>query len=74
MSTRRPGTRRKEAALCPACGSMRVAPIVYGYPGSELAEDVEKGLMVLGGCCVSEADPTRVCLDCDHRWGHLPIR
>lgn len=50
---------------------MRVVPIMYGLPGPELARDAEKGLMVLGGCCVSEGDPTRACLDCDHRWGHL---
>ena len=73
MSTRRPGTRQKEAPLCPACGSMRVVPIVYGYPAFERATDAEKGLVVLGGCCVDEENPTRACLDCDHRWGHLPI-
>lgn len=74
MSTRRAGTRRKKVALCPVCGSTRVVPIAYGYPGSELTRDAEKGLMVLGGCCVSETNPTRTCRDCGHRWGHLPIR
>jgi hypothetical protein len=53
---------------------MRVVPIVYGFPGSELAEDAEEGLVVLGGCCVSEADPTRACLDCGHPLGRPPIR
>jgi len=70
MRTGRPGTRRKEAALCPTCGSKRVRSIVYGYPGPELARDAENGPVVLGGCCVSEANPTRACLDCGHCWGH----
>jgi len=74
MSTRRLGTRREEAALCPACGSRRGVPIVYGYPGPELSKAAENGLVVLGGCCVSEANPTRACLGCGHCWGHLPIR
>ena len=74
MSTRRPGTRRKNVALCPACGSRRVVPIVYGYPGPKLAKDAGKGLVVLGGCCVSKANPTRACLGCGHCWSHLTIR
>lgn len=74
MSTRRPGTRRKKVAPCPACGSRRGVPIVYGYPSSKLSKDAEKGLVVLGGCCVSEANPTRVCLSCGHCWGPLSMR
>lgn len=73
MRTRRPGAQRKEAVLCPACGSTRVVPIVYGYPASDLVRDAEQGLVVLGGCSVNEADPTRACLDCDHPWNHSTV-
>ena len=70
MRYRRAGVRRPEAALCSACGSRSVVPIVYGFPASKLAKEAEKRRIVLGGCTVSEGDPTHTCLDCNHNWGH----
>ena len=31
---------KRKPAKCPACGSLRVARIVYGYPGPELIQDL----------------------------------
>ena len=55
---------------CPKCESERVAPILYGFPSEGVKFDaVEKGEVVLGGCCVTDNDPEWACLGCDHRWG-----
>ena len=42
--------------------------IIYGFPGSELAEEAERGEVELGGCVVSDADSQGCCQKCDHRW------
>ena len=55
---------RRKPAKCPACGSLRVARIVYGFPGPQMIQDVESGRIALGGCCVSDFDPAWQCLEC----------
>lgn len=52
---------------CPACGSKRVASIMYGYPilSEELEKQLEAGEITLGGCCISSDDPKWECVDCD---------
>ncbi len=55
---------------CPECGSDDVAEIVYGFPGPELAEQAERGEVILGGCCVPLAPAKWGCHACDHEWGH----
>lgn len=55
----RPGPRD-----CPDCGGP-TTPIVYGLPGPELQRQAELGNVVLGGCCVSESNPTHHCPACD---------
>lgn|GEM_PF-1991088 len=53
-------------ARCPACGSDRIARILWGLPvySQELQEQMDAGKVVLGGCCVSDFDPCRTCLGC----------
>ena len=53
---------------CPHCGNREGIPIVYGYPSMELAEEAEKGKVVLGGCCVMEDNPVYHCDRCQHQW------
>lgn len=53
---------------CPRCGSEDIVPIVYGYPGPELVKESEAGKVRLGGCIVSEDNPTHACKRCGHRW------
>ena len=55
---------RHQPAQCPACGSPRIATILYGLP-SEPVEDEEQ--FVLGGCCITGFDPTWRCLECSTR-------
>jgi hypothetical protein len=54
--------------ICPACGSRRTIPIVYGMPGTELIEQVKRGQIVLGGCLVGPDQPDRHCCDCEKSW------
>ncbi len=49
---------------CPACKSKNIASIMYGYPSSKVIEQVEQKKIVLGGCCVSDGDPSWRCADC----------
>lgn len=56
---------------CPACGSGDVAEIRYGLPAHgdrELWQAVEEKRVVLGGCCIWDADPRWHCNHCGHRW------
>jgi len=46
---------------CPECHSLSgLREIIYGLPD----EPFEDGKYVTGGCCISERDPSRLCLEC----------
>jgi ADP-ribosyl-[dinitrogen reductase] hydrolase len=65
---------RTKPRKCPACGSSRVASILWGMPAysDKLQEDMDAGRIVLGGCCVTDDDPVWKCADCEaeiHRSG-----
>tara|TARA_Y100001970_G_scaffold75158_1_gene95249 strand:- start:1091 stop:1360 length:270 start_codon:yes stop_codon:yes gene_type:complete len=53
---------------CPKCESSKVISIVYGMPASDLAEDEEKGKIVLGGCVIREGMPDYRCKECKYEW------
>lgn len=59
---------------CPKCGSLDVIPIEYGYPGPEMMDAAEKGLIELGGCCVGERDPRKHCKTCGEDFDRPPLR
>ena len=48
---------------CPYCGG-KLLPIVYGMPGEELQQKAENGEVILGGCCLTGADPQKQCSEC----------
>jgi hypothetical protein len=54
---------------CPACGSPRIARILYGLTefDKELEEALSKGTVMLGGCVVTGDDPEWECLGCGQR-------
>lgn len=64
MVAKVPGVLRKRSKPCPKCGSLDVVPIEYGYPGPETMEAAERGLIELGGCCVTGDDPRKLCKAC----------
>ena len=59
--------------ICPNCKGTNVAEIMYGYPSSkfldELKKDENEGKYQLGGCCISNDDPTFSCNDCGFLFG-----
>lgn len=67
---REQGTRRVERSRkpesCPTCGAKPVARIERGYPlfTPKLAEDLEAGRVILGGCVMTGDDPFWQCTQC----------
>jgi hypothetical protein len=55
---------KRKPRQCPACKSKKVASIMYGYPSSKAFEQAEQKMIVFGGCCISDCDPSWQCLDC----------
>jgi hypothetical protein len=56
---------RRKPRKCPACGSTNVVRILYGLPTAELFEDAEAGRIAIGGCCITEDDPSWRCVSCN---------
>jgi ribosomal protein S27AE len=58
--------RPRKPENCPACGANAVARIQRGYPAftQGLAEDLEAGKVVLGGCVMTDDDPRWQCTKC----------
>ncbi|MGE4274171.1 MAG: hypothetical protein AB7E31_15125 [Desulfitobacterium sp.] len=57
--------------ICPQCGSRETAKILYGMPtwSPELDEQINKGGIVLGGCCITRCDPVYRCNKCKKDFG-----
>jgi hypothetical protein len=57
---------KRKPRKCPECGCTKVAYILYGLPAfsPELESELKEGKVVLGGCCVTECDPTWQCIEC----------
>lgn len=55
-----------ERPKCPECDSKNIAGIFWGMPvfDEKLEHDLDAGLIVLGGCCVTGEDPEWHCNDC----------
>ena len=51
---------------CPVCNSLRIANILYGLPAdtNKIKEEVKEGLLVFGGCCITNDDPEWQCTKC----------
>jgi len=67
------GMLKKRKKACPKCGSEDVLPILYGYPGPEMMAAAAKGLIALGGCCVSDDDPRKHCKACGEEFDRPPV-
>lgn len=51
--------------VCPFCNNNKVVKILYGMPNEEGRKEYEKGLIHLGGCCVSPVDYKYHCKCCN---------
>lgn len=47
--------------VCPEGHTDSIVPIVYGYPSEELFNQSDSGLVMLGGCEVTDCDPNWWC-------------
>ena len=64
---------RHPRAHCPSCHqTVRPTPILWGMPSQEGFDAAARGEFVLGGCLVSELDPSHVCPNCDARLFEMP--
>ncbi len=55
---------------CPVCGSKKIAKILYGYTifSEKLDKEIKEGKIVLGGCIISDDDPTWKCIACNTKF------
>ncbi len=54
---------------CPACGGADALEIIYGMPGTELAEASARGEVVLGGCALLGDELKWECRACGAQYG-----
>lgn len=61
----------KLTSNCPSCDGKNIAEILWGYPEDveSIKEELDRKEIVLGGCLVTDHDPTWECNECNHRWG-----
>lgn len=59
--------------VCPYCNSNNIAEFVYGEVvlDEELKQDLEKGEIVLGGCCIEKDYPSYHCNKCGKDFGKV---
>ena len=59
-------TASRKPRRCRACGSRTIASILFGMPApsADLQRDLDAGVVVLGGCMVTEDDPAWRCAAC----------
>lgn len=52
---------------CNKCNT-EMTPFVYGFPSGELFDLADAGKVILGGCNVSEYQPTHYCNVCQEQY------
>lgn len=64
-----PRRNQRRPRRCRACGSKRIATILYGEPAmdEQVRREIEEGRLVIGGCCITDDDPMWQCSDCGTR-------
>ncbi len=61
----------RKPQTCPSCGGQSIATIIYGYVAvdEDLERDLEAGKFTLGGCCITDNDPSWECNACGTKFG-----
>ena len=65
---KRKAKKGAQSRICSKCKSGDAMPIAYGYPGPEAVEAADQGMIILGGCVISDDDPHWQCPACGDRW------
>jgi len=62
-------TYKCKPCKCPSCGG-KVGKIMWGKPiiDNKLEADIAAGKIILGGCCVTDDDPTWQCAKCGEQF------
>ena len=57
--------------ICPRCGSKQTAKILWGMPSYDenLQKQLDNKEITLGGCCITENNPTHHCFSCENDFG-----
>ena len=63
-----PNSTKNSRPKCPNCGTSKVAEILYGLPICIDKGKLDRGEIVLGGCCITGSDPKWHCNRCRHNW------
>ena len=59
----------RDGKKCPGClNEKSIVPIEYGYPGEEMREKHNKGIIKLGGCVIKKENPEFHCNKCENEW------
>ncbi len=64
--------QRRRWAPCPSCKTGRVVRVLYGMPGPEAADEVERGELLLGGCVMDGSERSHRCTSCGREFDRLP--
>ena len=56
----------KKPSVCPVCRSKKIAEYMYGMPAysEKLKKELDEGKIILGGCCITDQDPSFACQEC----------
>jgi hypothetical protein len=65
---------KRKPVKCPHCSARKVVSIAYGLPSPELAEAAQAGRVVLGGCCLTDCDPSWECTACGAQIYHEDLK
>ncbi len=71
---RKTAKSNKPKAKCSKCDSEKIARIIYGMQmySEKLEKQLERGTVVIGGCCVTNNDPNYECIDCGMQFYKRP--
>jgi hypothetical protein len=64
----------KKPSVCPVCQSKSIAEYLYGMPSNsgKLRKELEEGKTILGGCCITDQDPSFACQECKTDFYAIP--
>lgn len=61
---------------CPKCNSKNVGKYLYGLPdyNEKLQKKMDKGKIIIAGCCIDGGEPLYHCNECQLDWGEFEIK
>jgi hypothetical protein len=71
---RKTAKSNKPRSRCSKCGSTKIASILYGLVilDEKLEKQFDRGVITLGGCCITDHDPKYECMTCGMKFYKRP--